>query len=102
MILEGIAIFLCMRGSGVDAMKRTAVLACLIGVVIGALQSAGYLLTQPTGTGRRLGYLVVGGYNMLLMFFYMALWMLPYKYFYRRFVTIPRKRTRTTSSVCIF
>jgi serine/threonine protein kinase len=33
-VLEGIAIFMCMRGSGFDAMKRTAVLALFSGCVL--------------------------------------------------------------------
>jgi hypothetical protein len=83
-VLEGLAIFLCMRGSGVDAMKRTAVLASLAGVTIGGLQTVAYLVHPIGSTGRDWAFMIGGLYQVILFAFYLALWMLPYSVFYRR------------------
>lgn len=84
MVIDGLAVFLCMSGSGVASLKRAMRWAALIGLVVAGLQTASFLTFYWTKTQPWYGFSLQLVFDGLLFIFYLLLLVVPYRYWARR------------------
>eukprot|EP00049_Salpingoeca_infusionum_P011359 m.196722 g.196722 ORF g.196722 m.196722 type:complete len:838 (-) comp14909_c1_seq16:3559-6072(-) len=88
-IMDGLAVFLCMKGIGSRHLIRAALISAAITLLVGQLNAASHLLPhfssaekQPQAT--TIGFYLQMAYEALLGLMYLILWLAPRSWFFRR------------------
>lgn len=85
MVLDGLSVFLCMKGTGWSSLKKTMWISVAIGLVMGTAQAVmNNFDSWSPGSDISYAYLLKLITEVLLLIWYLLLIILPHKIFHRR------------------
>ena len=84
MVVDGLAVFLCMQGSGVRSLKRALAWAALTGVFVGSALTASMLVYKWAPNDPQYGFGAQLFYEVVLFVYFFLLLVVPYRYWPRR------------------